>query len=82
MKIAMGVSLVTCIVGCLIPYWGSPTKDGLHTIQVKTRHFTVFLTPDQYLWSRHLATYGFAMMCVSAVAFVLVAFFYFRYRRD
>jgi hypothetical protein len=81
MKIAMGVSLLTFIAGRIIPYWGSLTKDSLHTIQVRGRGFTVFLTPEQYLWSDRLSTYGFAMICVSAVAFVLVAYFYFHFKR-
>jgi hypothetical protein len=78
-KIGMGVGLITIIAGGLIPYWASPTKDDLHTVQIRGRGFTAFLTPDQHFWCEHLSTYGFSIMLITAI--VSVVYVYVRYRR-
>jgi hypothetical protein len=77
-KLAMAVSLLTFIAGRLIPYWASPTKDALHSVEIRGRGFTAFLTPDQHLWCDRLSTYGFSMMIISGIVFVAFAFTLYR----
>jgi hypothetical protein len=74
LKIAGAVVLLTFIAGGIIPYWGYPTKDVLHTVPVHGRHFTAFLTPDQYLWYHWLSTYGLAMIVIWTLVFIAFAF--------
>ena len=77
-KLVMGVSLLAFIAGRLIPYWASPTRDALHTVQISGRGFAAFLTPNQYLWCDRLSTYGFSMMIISVIAFIACAFTLYR----
>ena len=80
LRVAWVVGLLNVMGGWLISYCSSPTEDALHTVRIKGRGFTAFLTPEQYFWYHNLYLYGEVIIFLSFL--VSIAYIFVLYKRQ